>query len=94
MLFRFCSNLLQLSYGVNIERVGVCLYTCSSHNNSHRVEAICVLNQERVFEDIYNIRRDGALHALCMDPLELKMYTYQKHKVWTYTPFNETRLTC
>ncbi|CAI8047134.1 Vacuolar protein sorting-associated protein 18 homolog, partial [Geodia barretti] len=56
-----------------------------------RVEAICVLNQERVFEDIYNIRRDGALHALCMDPLELKMYTYQKHKVWTYTPFNETR---
>jgi hypothetical protein len=44
-----------------------------------------------VFEDIYNIRRDGALHALCMDPLELKMYTYQKHKVWTYTPFNETR---
>ena len=58
----------------------------------YRVEAICVLNQQRVYEDLYNIRRDGALHALCMDPCDATMYTYQKHKVWIYTPYNETRL--
>lgn len=56
-----------------------------------RVEAICVLNQQRVFEDLYNTRRDGPLYALCIDPCELKMYTYQKHKIWTYIPFNEAR---
>lgn len=55
------------------------------------MEAICVLNQQRVFEDMYNIRRDGALYALCMDQWDLKMYTYQKQKVWIYVPFNETR---
>ena len=59
-----------------------------------RVEAVCVLNQQRVFEDQYNMRRDGALRALCMDPCDVKMYTYQKHKVWAYTPFNETRSVC
>ena len=40
---------------------------------------------------MYNIRRDGALYALCMDPCDGRMYTYQKHKLWTYVPFNETR---
>jgi hypothetical protein len=56
-----------------------------------RVEAICVLNQQRVFEDQYNVRRDGPLRALCMDPCDIKLYTYQKHKVWAYIPFKETR---
>ena len=56
-----------------------------------RVEAICVLNQQRVYEDFYNIRRDSALLGLCMDPCDVNIYTYQKHRVWAYTPFNETR---
>ena len=57
-----------------------------------RVEAICVLNQQRVFEDVYNIRRDGSLYTLCMDPCDNMMYTHQKHRVWIYSPCNESRL--
>ena len=55
------------------------------------MEAICVLNQQRVFEDLYNIRRDGPLLTMCVDPCDGMMFTYQKHKVWNYVPFKETR---
>ncbi|KAL5480113.1 hypothetical protein EMCRGX_G023735 [Ephydatia muelleri] len=60
-----------------------------------RVEAICVLNNEKVFEDKLNLKsqRDRTFLQMCSDPVYGVAYVYTKFRVFAYTPYKEGRNT-
>ncbi|KAL5480111.1 hypothetical protein EMCRGX_G023733 [Ephydatia muelleri] len=58
-----------------------------------KVEATCVLNLKKVFDDQINVRRDGPLLGMCVDTINGVIYAHTKFKAFTYTPYKENRYT-